>query len=88
MGLLNVRLTEEDAHLVRKLKEQGVSISDVVRAAIRERAAAGVVPDDTDAVLREMRERFPLSSSPSRVDATDRRAVQRYIRRKLRRARA
>jgi hypothetical protein len=81
MSLLNVRLSAEDARLVRLLKERGVSVSDVVRAAIR--ARAGVVPEDTDAALGEMRERFPLEGPPLKIDTADRRAVRRHIRRKL-----
>jgi hypothetical protein len=88
MGLLNVRLSEEDARLVRELKQRGVSVSDVVRAAIRTRAAEAIVPDDTDAILDEMCRRFPEAGPPLRVDAGDRHAVRRLIRRKLGKARA
>jgi Arc/MetJ-type ribon-helix-helix transcriptional regulator len=83
MGLLNVRLSEEDARLVRELKQRGVSVSDVVRAAIRTRAAEAIVPDDTDAILAEMCRRFPEAGPPVRVDAADRHAVRRFVRRKV-----
>jgi Arc/MetJ-type ribon-helix-helix transcriptional regulator len=86
MGFLNVRLSDEDAHLVRELKKRGVSISDVVRAAIRASAAHAVVPEDTGAILKEMFHRFPETAKPPALDATDRHAVRRLIRRKLRRA--
>jgi Arc/MetJ-type ribon-helix-helix transcriptional regulator len=89
MRLLNVRLDEEDARLVRRLKETGVSISDVVRKAIRAEAETGrqrgVI--EPDALLAEMRERYPsppAEKSRPQVDSTDRRQVGRLVRAKLR----
>ena len=88
MRLLNVRLDDEDAKLVRALRDRGVSISTVVRQAIRaeagkNRATASL---DTDLLVREMLERFPTPAryvrSP-RVNSADRRQVQELIRRKL-----
>jgi hypothetical protein len=83
MSLLNVRLSEDDANLVRELRRRGVSISEVVRGAIRARAAEAVVPEDTDAILEEVFRRFPAVGSRHAVDTTDRRALQRFIRRRL-----
>jgi Arc/MetJ-type ribon-helix-helix transcriptional regulator len=87
MGLLNVRLSEEDARLVRELKRRGVSVSEVVRTAIRARAVEGVVPEGTDAILDEMVKRFPEAGPSARIDASDGRAVRRLIRAKLRKGR-
>jgi post-segregation antitoxin (ccd killing protein) len=90
MRLLNVRLDDEDAQLVRRLRERGVSISDLVRAAIRSeaKALAASAHVDTDALLAEIRRKFPtparLEGAP-RVDATRRRDVQAVVREKLRR---
>jgi Arc/MetJ-type ribon-helix-helix transcriptional regulator len=87
MTMLNVRLSEADARIVKALKRRGVSASEVVRDALRAKAAAGVVPDDTDAVLAEMARCFPRGRQRSKVDATDRRAVQAFLRRRLTRKR-
>ncbi len=87
MAMLNVRLSEADARIVKALKRRGVSASEVVRAALRAKAAAYVVPDDTDAILAEMARRVPRGPQRSTVDATDRRAVQAFIRRRLTRRR-
>ena len=38
MRLLNVRLDDNDSRLVKRLRERGVSISDLVRGAIRAEA--------------------------------------------------
>src|SRR5262249_21316729 len=88
MRLLNVRLGDDDARLVRRLRDRGVSISDVVRGAIRAEAnrLSPRHPRDPDALLRDIRERYPSPSSPEKpaVRSTDRRAVQRLIRSQLR----
>jgi hypothetical protein len=90
MRLLNVRLDEQDAQLVRRLRERGVSISDLVRGALRTEAKALVskVPPDTDALLAEIRRRFPRPAgapdTPA-VDSTKRKQVQALVREKLRR---
>lgn len=90
MRLLNVRLDDEDAKLVRALKDRGISISNVVRQAIR--SEAGKVQStaslNTDDLLAEMLERYPppAGRAPSRrVNSADRRQVQEVVRRKLRR---
>jgi Arc/MetJ-type ribon-helix-helix transcriptional regulator len=89
MPTLNVRLREEDARLVRELKASGVSISDVVRAAVRREAEQLRAPRDLDvtALLAEMKAIQPAPSTRRtrpRVDTTDRRAVARHIRGRLR----
>jgi hypothetical protein len=83
VGTLNVRLSEEDARVVQELKRHGISVSDVVRTALRARAAEALVPEETDAILEEMCRRFPIAGPRLRIDASDRRAVRRVIRRKL-----
>jgi Arc/MetJ-type ribon-helix-helix transcriptional regulator len=83
VGTLNVRLSEEDARVVQELKRHGISVSDVVRNALRARAAEALVPEDTDAVLEEMFRRFPIAAPRLRIDVSDRRAVRRVVRRKL-----
>ncbi|HEY4185914.1 MAG TPA: hypothetical protein VGP07_12650 [Polyangia bacterium] len=91
MRLLDVRLDDEDAPLVRRLRERGLSISDLVRRALRgeaEALAAAEVPSDTDALLQELRHRFPSPTgarAKPRVSATRRREVQAFVREKLRR---
>jgi hypothetical protein len=86
MGMLNVRLSEEDEERVATLRAKGVQISSLVRRAIRAEAESlSGVPADVDRLLLEMRERYPMKEKATNVDTTDRRAVQRAIRRKLQR---
>jgi hypothetical protein len=89
MRLLNVRLNEEDAQLVRRLRDRGVSISELVRGAIRGEAKtlATKTPPDADALLAEIRRQFPTPATVRRtgVDTTQRKQVQELIRAKLRR---
>jgi hypothetical protein len=89
MRLLNVRIGADDERLVKQLRDQGVSVSDVVRKAIREEAARMTVMADERRgdLLGEMLARFPTppgSPTSPRIDTTDRRSVRRAIRRKLR----
>ncbi|HVR64209.1 MAG TPA: hypothetical protein VMU50_20055 [Polyangia bacterium] len=90
MRLLNVRLDDDVAQLVRRLRDRGVSISTIVRDAIRAEARSQVAkPFEPDAMLAEMRARFPRpSGSPSsrKTDTADRRQAGRLIRGKLRRS--
>jgi hypothetical protein len=86
MSLLNVRLSEDDARLVRALQKRGIAISELVRRAIREEAAAVRHPANTDEILRDMTTRFPMPGRP-KVRSTNRRAVQAEIRKRLRRRR-
>jgi hypothetical protein len=86
--LLNVRLGEDDARLARGLRENGVSISELVREALRAEARRrqALQAFDVDALLAEMIEAHPTPAqarSPRRT-ALDRRAVKATIRAKLR----
>jgi hypothetical protein len=88
--LLNVRLDDQDAQLVRRLRDRGVSISNLVRGAIRTeaKALATKAPPDAAALLAEIRRKFPTpAAAPKgpRVDTTQRRQVQALVREKLRR---
>jgi hypothetical protein len=88
MKLLNVRLGSEDAAKVRALREQGVEISDLIRRTIRAeyaRAAGRRTPQDVKAILADIYRRHPDPQPQPRrqLDLTDRRAVQRYLRRRL-----
>ena len=90
MRLLNVRLDDDDSRLVQQLRERGVSISDLVRGAIRAEArrAPAPVPLDVDALVAEIESRYPTSPEDEkrpRIDTTNRGEVQELIRRKLRR---
>jgi Arc/MetJ-type ribon-helix-helix transcriptional regulator len=87
MKLINVRLTEPDARLARELRAQGVSISEVVREAIRTQArqTRALPLGSVDDLLAEMRREHPTPDGvPGRrnVASTDRRAVQQLIRAK------
>jgi hypothetical protein len=98
--LINVRLAAGDERLVRELRARGVSISDVVRRALRAEAkSAEQAPVDADALIKEMLERFPAPAGPSRKvgartaspsagrkrpDATDRHAMREHIAARLR----
>ena len=89
MRLLNVRLNEEDAQFVRRLRDRGVSISELVRGAIRGEAKtlATKAPPDADALLAEIRRQYPMPATVRRiprVDTTQRKQVQALIREKLR----
>jgi hypothetical protein len=88
--LLNVRLGDDDARLVRILRDRGVSISTVVRNAIRAEALhKRTGPRDITAILSEMDRLYP-TLHPARgqsVDGTDRKLRQKIIRKKLGRRR-
>jgi hypothetical protein len=92
MKLLNVRLSPEDARLVAALRAAGVSISEVVRAALRREGNRVIeAVHDPIEILDGIMRRFPApqqsaatENGTERIDATDRRAVQRHIRARLR----
>jgi hypothetical protein len=90
MRLLNVRIAGEDERLVQDLRARGVSISNLVRSAIRAEAkqAQGAQARDPKAILAEMLLRFPTPAGPRRgkaASSSDRRHVKRIIRARLRR---
>jgi hypothetical protein len=92
MGLLNVRLSDEDENAVRALRAQGVSISEVVRGAIRAEAlkARATKVDDVQHVLGDMVKLFPSTADVDSVPhsvASDRRKMQTVIRERLKRSR-
>jgi post-segregation antitoxin (ccd killing protein) len=85
--LLNVRLAPEDERLAQELRARGVSISDVVRRAIRSEARrVKAEPLAVDGLLEDIIARYPTPNAPARKrpDAADRRAVGAHIRARLR----
>jgi len=88
--LLNVRIAPEDDRLVRELKARGISISGVVRRAIRAEARKlRSEPVEVDALLKAIVERYPtpVHASRAELDTTDRHAVRAHIQTRLRRRR-
>ena len=86
--LLNVRLGPDDERVVRQLRTRGVSISDVVRRALRaEGDKAPVGRPGLSRLFDEMLSRYPTPPGAvgRRPKTTDRRAVSTYIRNRLRR---
>lgn len=85
--LLNVRLTPEDERAVAQLRARGVSISEIMRRALRAEVARNEhIQVDAESLVAELQARFPTPSKPSsrRVDATDRDAVREHIKKRLR----
>ena len=86
--LLNVRLTPEDERLAKRLRARGLSISDIVRRALREAAAdeASIRVDPTE-LAAEMLRLYPTppGGPNARPDTLDRHAVREHVRAKLRR---
>src|SRR5437762_12433392 len=90
--LVNVRLDEGRLRTVRKLRENGIAISDVVREAIDRRfnqLPTTRKPRDVDAIMKRIYARFPAQADerPLPYDVNDRHAARRTILRKLRRRR-
>jgi len=91
MPLLNVRLKEEDAKLVRNLRRQGVQISELVRMAIRSehesRAVQKASRRDAATIVEKIFEDHPDTPDvrPRALDLTDRAAVRRALVKRLRR---
>ena len=88
--LVNVRLDAERLRKARTLREQGVTLSAVVREAIDERFAAlrpSELPRDTKSTMRRIFEQYPDPPDlpPRDYDVRDRRAARTAILRKLRR---
>ena len=90
--LVNVRLDDDRLRKVRKLRENGIAVSDIVREAIDERfqqLPAKQQPRDVVAILRRIYEQYPVQPGerPLPYDVNDRHAARRAILRKLRRPR-
>lgn len=95
--LLNVRLDEERLRKVRSLRERGVSLSDLVRAAIDERyeqTHAPLAARDVRAIFARLDAEHPLTEvtlPPRGYDVHDRRqaaaAIASHMRDRKRRAR-
>lgn len=69
MKLVNVRLNEADARKVAQLRRRGVTLSSIVRDAIRSSSENGGrprTPEDADKFFAEMDEKFPLPELPPR----------------------
>ena len=91
-GLINVRLDAERLRKVRKLRERGVKLSDVVREAIDERfhRLRSEPEADVKTLIQKIFEQYP--DPPGMLprgyyDVHDRGAARQAIRRKLRAAR-
>jgi hypothetical protein len=85
--LLNVRLDMEDAQIVKKLRARGISISNVVRRALREEAKQlAAEPADVKSKFSEIFRLYPTPPDVEpldRPDTTDRQAVSAYIAQQL-----
>jgi post-segregation antitoxin (ccd killing protein) len=94
MKLLNVRLGPEDAQKAARLREAGIPISRVVREAIRaahdRHAAARAARRPASEIMADIYREYPDRPSQPRKkrDLSDRVAVRRLIRQRLRRRRA
>ena len=86
--LLNVRLSPEDERLAKALRERGVSLSEIVRRALRAAAeslqGAPVNPAEFEAEMLRLYP-TPKDAVRDRPDTLDRRAVREHVRAKLRR---
>lgn len=86
--LINVRLDQQRLRKVRKLKESGIALSDVVREAIDRRFEAlreFETPRDVEAIMTRLLEQYPDPPDlpPRAYDVADRRAARAAIVRKL-----
>jgi hypothetical protein len=86
--LINVRLDQERLRKVRKLKESGIALSDVVREAIDRRFEALrelETPRNVEAIMTRLLEQYPDPPNlpPRTYDVADRRAARAAILRKL-----
>ncbi|MBI2919606.1 MAG: hypothetical protein HYY18_00815 [Planctomycetes bacterium] len=91
MPLVNVRLDDDDARKAGALRKAGIPVSSVLREAIRTEYARRIEGPNArlkpSELVAEIIARFPDAGRRTEVDATDRRAVRRHIRRALRRRR-
>ena len=85
--LLNIRLSPEDDRLAKSLRARGLSLSDIVRRALREAAArtegTRIEPGELEAEMLRLYP-TPASGPAARPDTLDRDAVREHIRTKLR----
>jgi len=83
--LLTVRLGPEEERAVNALRSSSVNVSELVRRALREAAGSGDA--DPSSLMRQILADVP--DAPGRATARppldDRRAVQTWLRKKLRR---
>jgi len=87
--LVNVRLDAERARKVQRLRERGLTLSDVIREAIDERFASlghSGGARDVSAIITRIFEKYPDPADlpARRYDVHNRRAARRAILRKLR----
>lgn len=85
--LLNVRLTPEDELIAKQLRKRGVSLSEIVRRALRDAAddIAGIPLDPVEFEAEMTRlHPTPKNAKSARPDTLDRHAVRAHIRAKLR----
>lgn len=85
--LLNVRLTPEDERNVAQLRARGISISELMRRALRvEALKSSESPVDAKQLIVDMIALHPTpkAATQRKVDATDRGAVRRHIQARLR----
>jgi hypothetical protein len=87
--LVNVRLDEERLRKAKKLREKGITLSDLVRAAIDEsyeQALSAERPLDVTAILARLDAEYPITAkdpAPRRYDVHDRRQAAGAIRKLL-----
>ncbi len=82
--LLNVRLTKEEERVVRGLRRAKVNVSELVRRALREAERRGGLPRPRPSkVVDELLAAHPGPAVSGRPRLDDRRAVSRFIRRRL-----
>lgn len=91
--LINVRLDEDRLRKVRRLRHEGVVLSDLVREAIDSKFESVVSGGQTRNVKRLIQRLFelypdPLDLPPRTYDVHERRAARAAIQRKLSRKRA
>ena len=89
-SLVNIRLGPDDEALAQRLQDRGISLSDLLRRAIREEAARlAQEAVDVEGLIREMVTLYPtpeeIGGPVDYPDTTDRAAVRRYIQGQLKR---
>ena len=81
--LLNVRLSEEEAAMVDQLRRQGITVSEVVRAALRSACSSGKeqAPSASSELLEWLHRKYPAPAGRARrrPDTTDRREVASFL---------